>query len=307
MATSEPVPELPSAGGAPDCGESSASAARTGGGGEAGERVPTPDAGDGESIKTGARTGGLQNHPAAASEDKAAPAAAPLGKAGGEHETEEPCTTGSARAKNTIRTCGGEGHPTVTGAEAAKGGRGGAVGATVLWLVCDCVTKAVARLERQNGVAVLQAWVDRSEKARELLFASHRAYEAFVLGYLPATEAASFDSMHLQEGPNRRHGNPGVSVPDRVKCLHAHTATYLSGIPNPIGHVTVHALLSASSLADSVDMEALLQASIAWFESLPPGSPLAVSDESAGELCRQCAELSSTFSRNKKSRKRRLH
>eukprot|EP01064_Diplonema_japonicum_P019818 TRINITY_DN2866_c0_g1_i2.p2 TRINITY_DN2866_c0_g1~~TRINITY_DN2866_c0_g1_i2.p2 ORF type:complete len:110 (+),score=27.00 TRINITY_DN2866_c0_g1_i2:51-380(+) len=79
--------------------------------------------------------------------------------------------------KIVILTCGEKGHEALCGAEAAKGGTEEVVGATVLWLVCENITRCVGRLESFNGVTVLQEWVDGSEEAKKLLNHSHKEYE----------------------------------------------------------------------------------------------------------------------------------
>eukprot|EP00754_Rhynchopus_humris_P030566 Rhum_TRINITY_DN1527_c0_g2::Rhum_TRINITY_DN1527_c0_g2_i1::g.4429::m.4429/K09009/K09009; uncharacterized protein len=126
------------------------------------------------------------------------------------------------------------------------------VGATCLWLVCDRFTTAVASLERLGGIGILQKWVDENPLVLADLRASHREYEQFVQEkVLTPEQAACFRSLHTcaDRPGGRKYGNAGTSLDDRVKCLHAHTGTFLAGVANPIGAVAFETLAAVDTLA----------------------------------------------------------
>eukprot|EP01063_Lacrimia_lanifica_P041953 TRINITY_DN9912_c0_g1_i2.p1 TRINITY_DN9912_c0_g1~~TRINITY_DN9912_c0_g1_i2.p1 ORF type:complete len:259 (+),score=102.51 TRINITY_DN9912_c0_g1_i2:42-818(+) len=212
------------------------------------------------------------------------------------------------KERKIVMRCGADGKPAVAGAEGAKNGTTH-VGATCLWLVCDEINRCIGRLERLGGVTTLQKWLDEDAAAKEALLASHKAYQAYVTAHvLPEDKVATFLKMHCQDGPQRKHGNAGTTNAVVAKCLHAHTATFLSTVPNPVGRVVYLALQAASSLSDEVDADKLFADAIAAAAAAPDA---ALTEEDVGRFAAHCEQLLPTFGGTAKSggrrKKKRLH
>ncbi len=94
---------------------------------------------------------------------------------------------------------------------------------TVYWLVCPMLRRAIGRLESIR--------LQRSLEERV------RTEYAFAAA-LAAAQTAYADS-NRSAGGHAVSGSfiAGVSDPYRVKCLHAHLAAWLAGVPTPVGGV----------------------------------------------------------------------
>ena len=220
-------------------------------------------------------------------------------------KTEEP-TTG--KPGGSITTCGKGGHATVLGAQAAKGAKGAMVGATCFWLVCDEINKCVARLEALKQVNSIQDLMDSDELFKNEFIDSHDKYLNRVMesdDVLTPEEKQSFTKMHLKEG-SRKNGNAGTTTVDRVKCLHAHTASFLAGVPNPVGELTVKTLLATTTLSDDFQPQLVktIRSSTTDEYKIPA--------DFVHQLCEKCKSLAPSFGGDKakgkkRRKKKRLH
>eukprot|EP01060_Flectonema_neradi_P016036 TRINITY_DN22637_c0_g1_i1.p1 TRINITY_DN22637_c0_g1~~TRINITY_DN22637_c0_g1_i1.p1 ORF type:complete len:256 (+),score=48.46 TRINITY_DN22637_c0_g1_i1:46-813(+) len=208
----------------------------------------------------------------------------------------------------SITTCGEGGHATVRGAQAAKGATGTMVGATCFWLVCSDINKCIARLEALRQVTSIQKMMDDSETFKAEFADSHEKYLHRVIqsdDILTPGEKESFTKMHLQE-KSRRYGNAGTTNKYSVKCLHAHTASFLAGVPNPVGELTVKTLLATPTLSDDFqsDLVTTIRESTDDEYKIP--------DNFVQKLCEKCRFLAPSFGGDKatgkkRRRKKRLH
>ncbi len=98
---------------------------------------------------------------------------------------------------------------------------------TLHWLTCPHLREEVSRLESEGHIKRYQELLELSQDFRRL--------------FLRAVEADRERKRELvkrlkEEAPwIERLGIGGVKNPLSVKCLHLHVASYLAGIPNPIG------------------------------------------------------------------------
>ncbi|MGH2806886.1 MAG: DUF501 domain-containing protein [Actinomycetota bacterium] len=90
---------------------------------------------------------------------------------------------------------------------------------TLYWLTCPILTKRVSKLEGEGGMETLN-----EELARD----------ASLVSRLSDAIAASRARRDAHEAIQDSGAPPGGG-PERVKCLHAHTAQELVDADNPIG------------------------------------------------------------------------
>lgn len=94
---------------------------------------------------------------------------------------------------------------------------------TLFWLTCPVLLKRVSRIEAAGAALALTDTFSRAGAARRRL---EEALDAV---------AARRDAHEVIEDP----GAPPGGGPDRIKCLHAHTAIELAGIADPVGSITL--------------------------------------------------------------------
>jgi hypothetical protein len=94
---------------------------------------------------------------------------------------------------------------------------------TLFWLTCPVLVKRASQLEGQGWMASLNDRLHADEALRARL-------KAAIVRLIARREAHG----HLEDA-----GSPPGGGPDRVKCLHAHTAHELGDPPNPIGSLTL--------------------------------------------------------------------
>ena len=98
---------------------------------------------------------------------------------------------------------------------------------TLFWLTCPWLLEAVGALE-SGGAA--DAWAERASTDREL--ASSLIQADTVLRRLRSEESGGVDAC-------ADVGLAGQRDPLGVKCIHAHVALALAGVPDPIGGETL--------------------------------------------------------------------
>jgi hypothetical protein len=94
---------------------------------------------------------------------------------------------------------------------------------TTYWLTCPLLVSEVGEVESAGGADV---WTRRVERDRRL---------ARLLGMADAAYRVARSEEGGGEDPCADTGIAGTRDPRRVKCLHAHVAAYLAGIPDPVG------------------------------------------------------------------------
>lgn len=98
---------------------------------------------------------------------------------------------------------------------------------TLFWLSCPELVARIGGYESAGGTSI---WVERLAGDRSLV---HRALVA---------DAAYRAARAIEGGgedPCAEVGIAGLRDPLKTKCLHAHAAAYLAGIPDPIGEDAV--------------------------------------------------------------------
>ena len=95
---------------------------------------------------------------------------------------------------------------------------------TIFYLTCPHLLEAVSGLESSGEIKVWRARVAADPALQALLSAADLAYRA-----ARSAEAGG-------EDPNPQVGIAGQRDPLGIKCLHAHVASALAGIDDPVGH-----------------------------------------------------------------------
>lgn len=95
---------------------------------------------------------------------------------------------------------------------------------TLYWLTCPMLVKRVSRAEADGRMTEINDRLRRDEAFRGRLIDA--------IGDLKARR----DSHEVIEDS----GAPPGGGPDKVKCLHAHTAQELALPPNPVGALSLH-------------------------------------------------------------------
>lgn len=94
---------------------------------------------------------------------------------------------------------------------------------TLLWLTCPVLVKRVSRQEAAGRMSAISDDLAADPGLRQRLAVALERY---------AARRAEHEVIEVSGGP------PGGG-PDRVKCLHTHTAHELAGGNNPIGALTL--------------------------------------------------------------------
>ena len=118
---------------------------------------------------------------------------------------------------------------------------------TLHWLTCPYLCKQIARLEEKGMIKRLEELLRVSEVFR-------RSYEEAVeydrRRKLELLKNSGFDVSWVYE-----MGIGGIRDVRHLKCLHLHVASYLAGIPNPVGKKvleSLHRLECESSLCSEL-------------------------------------------------------
>ena len=105
---------------------------------------------------------------------------------------------------------------------------------TLHWLTCPYLRKEIARLEEKGMIKQLENLLRISESFK-------RAYEKAVeydrKRKLELLEDSKMDSSWVYG-----MGIGGIRDLQHIKCLHLHVASYLAGIPNPVGKKVLESL-----------------------------------------------------------------
>ena len=100
---------------------------------------------------------------------------------------------------------------------------------TTFWLTCPHLVKEVSRLEEAGYISKFEEILKRNERFRRKYLKAH-SFERML--------RKPFISKNLPKGIKKKLlsvGVGGIENPLGVKCLHLHLASYLGGVPNPIG------------------------------------------------------------------------
>ena len=114
---------------------------------------------------------------------------------------------------------------------------------TLYWLTCPHLVQSVSAAETRGEV---DRWADRVGDDPHLRFEVLAADQQY---------RAAREMEGHGDDPNADVGIAGQSDPCGTKCLHAHVAAFLAGIPDPIGRATLDGL---EVECDSDDCAALL-------------------------------------------------
>ena len=100
---------------------------------------------------------------------------------------------------------------------------------TAFWLTCPYLVKEVSRLEEAGYISKFEKILKKNERFRRKYLKAHS---------LERMLRKPFISENLPKGVKKKllsAGVGGIENPLGVKCLHLHLASYLGGVPNPIG------------------------------------------------------------------------
>lgn len=98
---------------------------------------------------------------------------------------------------------------------------------TLYWLTCPHLADVVSERESEGGADEWAARIAADGRVRFEVLASDQQYRA----------AREMEGRGVD--PCGDVGIAGQSDPTATKCLHAHVATFLAGIPDPIGRETL--------------------------------------------------------------------
>ncbi|GAB4278145.1 MAG: DUF501 domain-containing protein [Coriobacteriia bacterium] len=118
-----------------------------------------------------------------------------------------------------------KGHPTVIANSPRRDD--GSPFPTLYWLTCPHLCEQVSKLESSGAT---DSWAKRVESDPHLAFELLAADQQY---------RAAREIEGMGDDPCSDVGIAGQRDPRATKCLHAHVATFLAGIPDPIGRDTV--------------------------------------------------------------------
>jgi len=119
---------------------------------------------------------------------------------------------------------------------------------TLLWLTCPRIKNFISKLESVGFLSSLQEKLNKDPEFQAKVLKDNESYKNWLKGnidvLLTAEMYVRWMSGNRQSDPSlvesvkqTRYGNAGVTVALSIKCLHAHLATFLSGIPDEIGRI----------------------------------------------------------------------
>ncbi|SHH31130.1 DUF501 domain-containing protein [Thermosipho atlanticus] len=108
---------------------------------------------------------------------------------------------------------------------------------TIHYLTCPYLLKEISRLEEKGFIKYFEQKIENDEKFREKVFEAHiEVIEKRRKFFETVQELKRYE---LWKEKLLNVGTGGIRDWTKVKCLHLHTADYLSGIKNPIGEEVV--------------------------------------------------------------------
>ena len=100
---------------------------------------------------------------------------------------------------------------------------------TIFWLTCPHLVKEVSRLEEAGYISKFEEKLRRDERFRRRYLKAHSFERMLRKPFIPQNLPKGVKKKLLSVGVG------GIENPLGVKCLHLHLASYLGGVPNPIG------------------------------------------------------------------------
>ncbi|HOP25373.1 MAG TPA: DUF501 domain-containing protein [Defluviitoga sp.] len=105
---------------------------------------------------------------------------------------------------------------------------------TLYWVTCPYLVEEVSELESISLIKELQKKVSEDQELREQLYQAHleeiRKRLAIIGDRLDQLPENAREKL-------KKVGIGGTCDFDKIKCLHMHLASFLSGEPNPIGKI----------------------------------------------------------------------
>lgn len=132
---------------------------------------------------------------------------------------------------------------------------------TLLWLTCPRVSHFISQIEEKKYTQELQEDIDENEKStlKTDLLKSNDEFKKWVFENDLLTKEefskwiSSNKSTELDKAVQNRFHNTGVSVDTSIKCLHAHTAVYLSGIEDEVGKLAVKKVIETNKIVGDIE------------------------------------------------------
>jgi hypothetical protein len=100
---------------------------------------------------------------------------------------------------------------------------------TMFWLTCPHLVKKVSRLEEAGMISYFENKLKYDQRFRNRYLKAQQFERMLRKVYIPETLPIPIKKKLLPAGIG------GIENPLGVKCLHLHLASYLGGVPNPIG------------------------------------------------------------------------
>ena len=100
---------------------------------------------------------------------------------------------------------------------------------TLFWLTCPHLVREISRLEERGFIELYEEKLKRNHPFRNSYLKAHSFERMLRKVKLPRNIPKNL-KLKLLNG-----GIGGIEKPLGVKCLHLHTASYLGGVPNPVG------------------------------------------------------------------------
>ena len=100
---------------------------------------------------------------------------------------------------------------------------------TTFWLTCPYLVKEVSRLEEAGYITKFEEKLKYNERFRRRYLKAHSFERMLRKPFIPKNVSPKIKKKLLSVGIG------GIENPLGVKCLHLHLASYLGGVPNPIG------------------------------------------------------------------------
>lgn len=132
---------------------------------------------------------------------------------------------------------------------------------TLLWLTCPRVSHFISKIEEKKYTQELQEEIDENEESnlKDELLKSNDVFKQWVFDndLLSKEDFSKWISSNketdLEKAVQNRFHNTGVSVDTSIKCLHAHTAVYLSGIEDKVGKLAVQKVKETNNLVGDIE------------------------------------------------------
>lgn len=122
---------------------------------------------------------------------------------------------------------------------------------TVYWLSCPHLVKLVSGLESEQLIDAFRNRIGRDSQLRQRMEQRHKQYALERLSLVDEEQLKRI--LQTRPSLHRRLVEPGIGGienPGGIKCLHLHTADYLSGGDNPVGEEVCRLLLERGNLLE---------------------------------------------------------